>query len=291
MHPFDSVRRKRLAEFASSRLNSDGGYSFSCPLHGFEFPSSVSETFYALSVLSLLGEEIPSKNRTLEYLRNIQRPEGTYDSISAAFYAVQSLELLGKKPENPSFIPQLRSVLREFRLFRESYGDKFFSADYDMAGSPFRLAYQASKTLHSLGEKISEEEVSWILPENEEGGFGQGRSDTISTYHAVSALHCGNKTSGLKKTPAFISSCTTPGGGYSQASGCMPPYVESTCFAIATLNLLGVRQKEKRRNINFLVSLQNADGGFRRSPYLGISTLCNSYFAIKALSMLEGDGD
>ncbi|MEM4359227.1 MAG: prenyltransferase/squalene oxidase repeat-containing protein [Candidatus Bilamarchaeaceae archaeon] len=286
------INTKKLIDFIKCRLNSDGGYSFSYPIYGVEFPSSISETFYALAIFSMLDEDIPSKNKTIAYLENIQRIDGNYDSPSVAFYAVKSLKLLGRMPKNAKFVDRLYAVLKRFRIFKEHFGGEFFSADYDVAGSPYRLAYQAAKTLHLVGLKIEEKDVSWILPENKNGGFGEGRSDTVSTYHALTALRCGNyELTKLRETPSFIKRCATEQGGYSMMSGCLPPYVETTYFSIASLNLLGKKPEGAEKHIEFLVSLQNEDGGFRRSFHSGISTLCNSYFALKALMVLSGDAD
>ncbi len=61
------------------KLNDDGGFCFCKP-----FPSSIPETFYAVKILSLSGEEIPEKTREfLENLRNIKNPYACYHAISA----------------------------------------------------------------------------------------------------------------------------------------------------------------------------------------------------------------
>jgi len=286
------IDAKKLADFVKCRLNSDGGYSFSYPLYGVEFPSSVSETFYALAILSMLKEEIPSRSKTLEYLLDLQRPDGSYDSPAVAFYAVKSLKLLGASPRSKAFTKNLFATLREFRILKETFGGEFFSADYDMTESPFKLAYQASKTLWLSGEKIKEEDVSWLLPENKDGGFGTGSSDIVATYHAVSTLYYGGfDLSKLKNTALFIRKCMVNEGGYASVPNSWPAYIEATYFAVATSKLLSQKIDASEGHISFVRGLQNSDGGFRRSPYLGISTLCNSYFALKTLFILHGDNN
>jgi len=292
MHIGSLINSEKLAYFVKCRLNSDGGYSFSYPIYGVEFPSSVSETFYALAILSLLNEEIPSKAKTIRYLHDIQRPDGMYDSLGVAFYAVKSLKLLNALPKNTAFTKQMFTTLREFRIFKETFGDEFFSADYDMTDSPFKLAYQASKILYLLKEKIDETDVAWLLPENKNGGFGIGHSDIVATYHAVATLSYGGCDLGnLKNTGLFIKKCRIDDGGYALVPNSQPPYIETTYFAVATLKLLNLKINDTRQQIQFIKNLQNGDGGFRRSPYLGISTLCNSYFAIKTLSILLGESN
>lgn len=285
----EHINWKKLAEFAASRQNSDGGYSFSYPLFGVEFPSSISETYYALAVLSMLKEEIPAKNQTIRYLHDTQREDGRYDSPGVAFYAVKSLLLLGEKPERMEFVGQLRSILREFRIFSEQFGGEFFSADYDTSESPFKLVYCASKTLSLLDIEFGED-VSWLLQFKRDGGFGIVRPEMTATYHALTTLKCGRyNLDRLDDTALFIASCRAEDGGYASIPGSIPAYIETTYFAIGALKLLNSKVVGKDRHRNYIVNLQNGDGGFRRSPYLGISTLCNSYYALKALSLL-GDG-
>ena len=40
------------------------------------------------------------------------------------------------------------------------------------------------------------------------------------------------------------------------------------------------------KTVRYVESLQNPDGGFRRSIYLGISTLEDTFYAIASLKML-----
>jgi len=283
------IGRENLIDYATSRLNSDGGYSFSYPLFGTEFPSSISETYYALSIFSILGEEIPERGRTEEYLRGIQRKDGRYDSTAVAFYAVKSLLLIGRKPERLGFVDDLQGVLRKPRIFSGQFGGGFFSADYDLSESPFVRMYHASETISALGLPVGEDAARIFKP-NADGGFGARNSDVVSTYHALAALACGGHDAGrLSRTAEFVEKCEARGGGYSGVPGGMPPFMETTHSAIMAMKLLGREAACPERHANFIARFQNGDGGFRRSPYLGISMLCSSYLAVKCLSMLGGD--
>ena len=283
------INKKKLAEFTVSRRNSDGGYSFSYPLFGVEFPSSISETYYALAILSMLKEEIPAKNQTIRYLNGTQREDGHYDSPGVAFFAVKSLLLLGEKPGKMEFVEQLRGILRESRIFSEQFGDEFLSADYDTSESPFKLVYCASKALSLLGIRVTED-VSWVLHFKRAGGFGIKKPDVTATYHVLTALRCGGHNLERPEDAAsFIAGCRAENGGYSSVPGSIPAFIETTYFAIGALKLLNSKVDGKEKHWNYIVNLQNGDGGFRRSPYLGISTLCNSYYALRVLSLLGDD--
>ncbi|MEM4166234.1 MAG: hypothetical protein QW255_02635, partial [Candidatus Bilamarchaeaceae archaeon] len=67
------------------------------------------------------------------------------------------------------------------------------------------------------------------------------------------------------------------------------PYIETTHFAVEILKMFKKVIKKRKNHINFIAHLQNEDGGFRRAKHIGISTLGNSYFAIKSLLELMGD--
>lgn len=70
-------------------------------------------------------------------------------------------------------------------------------------------------------------------------------------------------------------------GGFSKRHNSYPPYIEDTYYA---LSILGKFRDE--RTVDFIAKLQNKDGGFRRSVYLGISTLEFSYYAVECLKCL-----
>jgi len=71
-------------------------------------------------------------------------------------------------------------------------------------------------------------------------------------------------------------------GGFSKVPESYPPYIEDTFFAVESLHLMGERYRNVK-TIRYISSLQNADGGFRRSVYLGTSSLEFSYYAVKSL--------
>jgi len=48
----------------------------------------------------------------------------------------------------------------------------------------------------------------------------------------------------------------------------------------------GGRIEEFIQTLNYILSLQNRDGGFRRSVHGGISTLEDTYYAIASLNLL-----
>jgi len=293
MKIFALANARGLSEYIRQRLNSDGGYTFARKLYGFEFPSSISETYYALATLSLLGEEIPSKAKTADYVKGVRSANGRYGSPIVAFYAIKSLVLLGKKaPSDAALIEELQMTVKQQRASFEESRSEWFSADYDTGESPFRSVFCAARALKMIGARMDRADFEWMAHKRKEGGFGVGKPDIASTYYALSSLACaGYGLDEFQKAAEFAERCSVPSGGYSSVPGGAPAFVESTYFAIATLALLKKGAKEKQRHLRYIGALQNSDGGFRRSEAIGISTLSNSYFAVKAINMLAGGQD
>jgi len=277
-----------LADFIAGRLNSDGGYSFARPLFGYEFPSSISETYYALATLSLIGKEIPERERTLAYLHSTQKENGAYTSPGIAFHAAKSLALLGKKPQGKEYIERLRTVIHRQRETFQEFDSTWFSADYDAGDSPFRPFFCAARVLKMADAKLEKPDFIWLAyKEAKGGGFGVGKPDIASTYHALSSLFCvGFGPGDFPDCADFIEKCGVREGGFAPVPGGAPAFAETTYLAIAALHLLGRKPPMAKEHALFISRLQHGNGGFARSSAGGISMLCNCYYAVKALSLM-----
>jgi hypothetical protein len=282
------IDRSRILEFVERRRNDDGGYAFCPPHYGSEFPSSSSDTFYALSILSILGERIPEHEKTVEYLLSLQNEDGNFASMTSAFHVVKSLEIIGSKPRKLHFLDWLEKHLKGRRFVKgEEFLSGFLSAEYDTSSSPYKHVYCVVEILKTLGRKVSLKEVEWILPEGKHGGFGAGASDIISTFYTLSCLHAaGYPLKKLEKTRKFVEGCEHREGGFTSIPHITPPYMEDTYFGLECAKMLGIELKQPRKTEWFIASCQNTDGGFRRSLFQGISTLDYTYLAICSLERI-----
>jgi hypothetical protein len=233
----------------------------------------------------MLGESISHSHKTEEYLLSLQNEDGSFSSMTSAFYVVKSLEIIGSKPRKLHFLDWLEKHLKGRRFVKgEEFLSGFLSAEYDTSSSPYKHVYCVVEILKTLGRKVSLKEVDWILPEGKHGGFGAGASDVISTFHALSCLHAaGYPLKKLEKTKKFVEGCEHREGGFTSVPHITPPYMEDTYFGVESAKLLGIEPKHPKRSEWFVASCQNIDGGFRRSIYQGISTLDNTYFALSSL--------
>jgi len=90
--PLDSELRQRVIRYVLQRKFLSGVFCF----YRLDEPSG-SDTWHALSILDLLQEGFEDE-ATVAYLRRTQHPDGSYDSVYAAYYAIKSLALLGERP-------------------------------------------------------------------------------------------------------------------------------------------------------------------------------------------------
>jgi len=283
------VDKNKIIKFVIRRKNEDGGYGFCPPHYGSEFPSSSSDTFYALSILQMIDEKIPHSHKTEEYLLSLQNEDGSFSGMASAFHVVKSLEILESKPKKLHFLDRLEDYLKGKKSVKgEEFMSGFLSAEYDTSSSPYKHIYCAVEILKTLGRKVSLKEVEWVLPEGKHGGFGVRSSDIISTFYALSCLHvAGYNLKKLEKTKKFVEGCEHREGGFTSIPHITPPYMEDTHFGLECCRILGIEPKHPERSEWFVASCQNTDGGFRRSFFQGISTLDNTYFALCALNNIE----
>jgi len=89
-----------------------------------------------------------------------------------------------------------------------------------------------------------------------------------------------------EKLVEAILACESEEGGFSERPHVKPPYLEPTYYSVELLTLLGAGVRWPISHVHFIVSLQNSNGGFRRSSVAGISDFANTYRALKTLKRL-----
>jgi len=94
------VDLEAATRYVLSKRGSDGGYLSFQFMDMFE--SSAEDTFYALYALKLLGVEPPRAAETVEFLKRLQKEDGSYSSVEVAFFSISALRLLGTLPRDPS---------------------------------------------------------------------------------------------------------------------------------------------------------------------------------------------
>jgi len=268
--------RKELIDYVLKRQNSDGGFGFVPPFCGLEFPSGLPDTYHCVSILSMLGKTVENPDKTSEYLKKT-RADYTNPSPTYSFYIFEASRLLGKKLRaGGEEIKTWEQVLKRGPATQLSEG-------YGAAGSPYQDVYSAIYLLKKYGNGTGTEEYE--IKQNQDGGFGPGASDIASTAHCIAINGLLGLSFDREKAVRFILSCGANYGGFSIRPNAEPAFVETTYYASLSFSLLGAKIPESAAL--FAAMLQNADGGFRRSIFGGISSPEYSYLALSTIMHFE----
>lgn len=124
-------------------------------------------------------------------------------------------------------------------------------------------------------------------------GPDPAEAHVVATSEAVLTLRAlGLAVPHPDKCAAWIRSCQAPSGGFrwspSHPSRSNAPDVWYTWAAVRALQALGSEPDHRARSLEWLNSLQNADGGFGDRPGWN-SRLYSTYYAVHAIQVLAGE--
>jgi hypothetical protein len=250
----DGALRQRVIRYVLDRKCLAGGFCF----YKLEEPNG-SDTWHALSILDLLGAPFEDE-ATVAYLKGMQRPDGSYDSIYAAYFSIRSLALLGEAP----FADPRPYILRNLEHYR-----------FDVGRLPAEVISMFKRTsylveLYGLLQMdtdgtLRDNIVDFILGfQNEDGGFGHLFSTLLDTARALAMLKSlGRPVEGLG-AETFIRLCEVP--FYGLPTSLTRPCPSGVCIRrrpglvsdLATADL--PRQCE-----TYILNCQNRMGGFSRT--------------------------
>ena len=271
----DSDFRNRVVSYVLERKCQAGGFCF----YKLEEPNG-SDTFYALSILALMGVEFRD-DKTLLYLRTMQHRDGSYNSIYMAYFSIKGLEMLREQPAYDP-VPYVTKNLRHYR--------------FDVEHLPNEISYLFKRTsylvdlyctLEMSDSRIERGIADFILYfENEDKGFGHNRSSLSETSRVLSILsRLGYPVEGMETT-AFIKNCEIPFYGFTEVPRTSLSYIEYVYAGIVASHIMTYRPHYVNDCANFILHCQNRNGGFSRLMHGGIATLENTYYAIHGLSIL-----
>ncbi|MGV8143189.1 MAG: prenyltransferase/squalene oxidase repeat-containing protein [Methanothermobacter sp.] len=253
---------KNAVKFTHEREHAEGGFTL------YQNNPDTKNTYYGVKILRLFNEEPYNKKNTIEWIKSLQK--NRLFAIQGLFYRINILKYFKRK----IFLPELNklelSSISNFKTIEIAY---------------FYLVVSKLLGLDNL-TKIKK----WMLKyQNADGGFGVHRSDVESTCYAIQSINYLEPSSIPRKNSVidFIDYCQTSNGGFSFIPEIYPPYLEPTYSAVKTLNILHRKPDMQDEIINFVRNLQNKDGGFRRSKYIGISELEYTFKALNVLKCLK----
>jgi len=274
------IRTEPIAGYVAERQNADGGYTFAQWAE-----SSAQDTYYALQILKMLGVEPALKERTIAFLKELQHPDGGFDSMKVAYYVTKSLIELGAT---------LERGFEKCILLAQSSLERLGSFDVNIeASSEMETTYLSLETLRLLRKPVDAEPLIAITLRlrNPDGSFGRGGySRMASVYYALASLKLlGYDMSSLAGTLKWIRACENPAGGFARSPNDFDAYLilEEIYYGLRALEALGEVSQFPSQNFSLIGKFQNGNGGFRRSIFLGISTFEDTFYALSSLDNLS----
>jgi hypothetical protein len=271
------IRIQEVLQYIQIRQNEDGGYSFA---RGAE--SSAADTYYGIQVLKMLGAEPGNAAKTINFMKSLQREDGSFDSVNVAYYVVKTLDDLGAK---------LQRSLEDFVLSLQNARGGFGVLEADIESpSELEATYLSVELLRPVEDNLSFAKTKDIIltRQNPEGSFGRsGYSRLGATYHALASLSLlGFDVRTLRRTEEWVRQCEIPSGGFRTSPESFDPYfiMDDIYFGVKCLDVLGKNYRFPSQTLDLAAKFQNENGGFRRSIFLGISTFESTYHAISACS-------
>jgi hypothetical protein len=273
----DESLRQRVIQYVLERKCLSGGFCF----YKLEEPNG-SDTWFALSILDLLHYEIKDES-TVNFLKAMQHPDGSYDSIYSAFYSIKSLSLLGAEPaEDPR--PYILRNLGSYRFDARRLPAEVISL---FKRTSFLVDLYETTGLDT-GNDVHDKIIEFILRfRNEDGGFGHLRSTLHETSRALEMLRrLGYPLDGLG-AESFIRRCETPVTGFTDIPRTSLGYLEFVHAGVRASHLLGCRPHYSKQCTAFVLNCQSRNGGFSRTPHGGIATMEDTWHAMHALMHIE----
>ena len=260
-------------QYILERKNIDCGYNF---CQGVS--SGAQDTYYALAIFDLLGLEAPDKKATVKWLQRFRA-----ENIFSYYYVARGLVIGGGK-----VCPSLVSRVLDLKRPSGGFGETDVGVE---ALSEFETAYMATEILRGISvDNDPNPTIQWLLKHlNPDGGFGvNGNSNLISTFHAAASLrNLGYSVEKLEETIQYARRCEKEHGGFTAVPEVSLPFIEDIYSGICVFDMTNQTSRYPEATRDLVLTLQNNNGGFRRSVELGLSTFEDTYIAMKILRYLK----
>ena len=270
----ESGYERRAADYVLTCRCKQGGFCF----YMLDEPNG-SDTYCALSTLRLLGADL-NDDETVTYLHQMQKGDGSYESMYSAYFAIKSLQLLN---EDPRYDPRAY-ITKNLRI---SHVDHLPPGVISIFKPMLYLIEVTSSMNVELDITFRTGILDFILQfKHDDHGFGYNYSTLIDTAQALSILNWLNYPIDSLGTTRFLSGCESEVYGFCNIPNTAPSFIEHVYAGILASTLVAYEPRYFSRCIEFILRCQNRNGGFARSS-VGIATLEYTYYAIYSLSLLS----
>jgi len=271
------VERNETLRYITERRCAGGGYCH----YRLDEPNA-ADTFYALDSLRLLDALSPDR-ATEEFLLGIQHPDGGYATIYAGAFVLRSLALLGSGPalDPQPWLCAMHPVPHSDARPVESL-------------SAFERTCTHLTLCRILGIRTDGPLRDAVLRHlharhHADGGFGHPQSTLIETAHALAIRNMLGQPPEPSRTGRFLQRCEHPVFGYLNRPRATPAFLEHVAAGVDCAVLTGRPPGYPEGCRTFIGKCRNANGGYSRSIYGGISTLENTWLAVRTLTRIRRD--
>ena len=216
----------------------------------------------------------------MQYLKDRQLFDGSYESIFQAYYCIKSLDLFKDRPAADPTAFLMRHL--------DIYDVNLLPAEVT---SIFRKMYLLAELCRTLHIELAKEQLLKIKRfvmqyHNYDGGFGHPYSTLLETMHAVTILQWLNHPLQNLMVEHFWKSCQDSVYGFTNVPRTSLAYLEHIHAGITLAEILDRTPLNLGNCLEFVLGCQNSNGGFARIIHGGIATLENTWLAIDTLDRL-----
>lgn len=280
----------RTLGYLDNLAHPDGGYAW----HEETWPH-LTPTFAAVGCYQALGQTPPNKARVAEFIRThhparLKKLEQEHRDFE--FQQIQALVWLGE--DVSSFRAQV-SGWKKPRVYLKQY---------EQHGWPvFRheLAAFTCRALVGLPlDDLTADYVPYLESRRRPNGSFNGTpaseggdGHVLNTWWGLQALRLLNREGETKKeTIAWLKACQLPGGGFTWQPEPEFAGTDDLAYmwaAVHALDLLGARPEKPEACVEYVLSLENADGGFGDRPGWRSNPVA-TYYALDTLLLMGALG-
>jgi len=268
----------RVLEYISTRRHEDGGYCFVSALD----ETNINDTYYAIKSYLVLGLEVPEKEKTIEFLYKAAQMQTAAVGVAMA---IEGLAILGARE---MAIEKVELLLKKYNPLEGKFAVGLGGSEEFGTATPLEATYWAVRAFKYSGYEVDDEIKDrireFVMRYRMGDSYGVRHPTTTMTYQAIYSL----RNLGYKppRSSHFRKVEVCSWGGFTEVPYSLPPYLEPTFYAIRGLRLQSETPSCLKPHLRFIKTLQNPNGGFRRSIEMGISNFQNTYRALASLSVL-----
>lgn len=274
------VDLKAITDYVVSRQTPEGGFSF-YRSWGVEEPNT-SDTWSAILSLSLLGRAIPERELCIDWLHSQQRRDGSFKSISTAWYTSYSLQLLSQRLTYPC-TEWLES--KSLTLFNWSALQNAQQAS-DYLREVLLLITLWQKYQIEIEARHKESLIQFLnCHQDPSGGYLTSNANLVDTAQAM-ALQKHMHLVHDQRLLRFARACEDPVFGFRAVPAGQSTYLSVVVAGLSTLAAFNEKPHYPEAMLQFVATCQRPSGGFARH----IDALPSLRDTATALSIFYGFG-